>query len=155
MMKVLTLSQPWATLIATGAKLIETRSWQTTYRGELAIHAAKGYPVPARRFAGEEQAAGRLPWRVPLASILCVVTLDDCVEIGVLDAVGHLSVRRVGKVTMVSDQELRYGNYEPGRYAWLLSDVRPLTAPVRCTGKLGIWTLDAEIEQAVRQRITV
>jgi hypothetical protein len=43
-MKALTLTQPWATLVAIGAKTIETRSWPTSYRGPLAIHAAKGYP---------------------------------------------------------------------------------------------------------------
>ena len=38
--KVLTLTQPWATLVAIGAKKIETRSWSASYRGPLAIHAA-------------------------------------------------------------------------------------------------------------------
>lgn len=41
--KVLTLTQPWATLVAIGAKKIETRSWNTSYRGELLIHAAAGF----------------------------------------------------------------------------------------------------------------
>jgi hypothetical protein len=40
-MKVLTLHQPYASLIALGVKSIETRSWSTKYRGPLAIHAAK------------------------------------------------------------------------------------------------------------------
>ncbi|MEK3688583.1 ASCH domain-containing protein [Paenibacillus sp. FSL R10-2736] len=38
-MKCLTIRQPWATLIALGEKQIETRSWPTSYRGDLAIHA--------------------------------------------------------------------------------------------------------------------
>jgi activating signal cointegrator 1 len=41
-MKGLTLTQPWASLVANGAKTIETRSWSTSYRGPVAIHAAKG-----------------------------------------------------------------------------------------------------------------
>lgn len=40
-MKALSLWQPWATLIANGAKQIETRSWSTSYRGPILIHAAK------------------------------------------------------------------------------------------------------------------
>lgn len=40
-MKVLSLHQPWASLVAWGIKTIETRSWQTSYRGPLLIHAAK------------------------------------------------------------------------------------------------------------------
>lgn len=43
-MKALTLHQPWASLIAVGAKRIETRSWSTTYRGPLAIHAGARKP---------------------------------------------------------------------------------------------------------------
>jgi hypothetical protein len=40
--KALSLTQPFATLVATGEKKIETRSWSTSYRGPIAIHAAKG-----------------------------------------------------------------------------------------------------------------
>lgn len=43
-MKALTLHQPWASLIAVGAKTIETRSWSTSHRGALAIHAGKHRP---------------------------------------------------------------------------------------------------------------
>ena len=41
MMKTLTFLQPWATLVALEAKRIETRSWRTSYRWPLAIHASK------------------------------------------------------------------------------------------------------------------
>lgn len=57
-MKAITLMQPWATLVAIGAKRLETRSWSTNYRGPLAIHAGANTrfidpnsppkPVPAR-----------------------------------------------------------------------------------------------------------
>lgn len=39
-MKVLSLTEPYATLIKMGMKTIETRSWKTNYRGELYIHAS-------------------------------------------------------------------------------------------------------------------
>lgn len=38
-MRAITLHQPWASLVAHGVKLDETRSWRTPYRGPLAIHA--------------------------------------------------------------------------------------------------------------------
>lgn len=41
-MKVITIKQPWATLIMQGYKRFEFRSWQTKYRGDLLIHAGKG-----------------------------------------------------------------------------------------------------------------
>lgn len=53
-MKGLTLTQPWATLVAIGAKRVETRSWSTNYRGPIAIHAAKGFPPEARALCDEE-----------------------------------------------------------------------------------------------------
>lgn len=40
-MKVLTIKQPWASLIIEGYKRFEFRSWKTNYRGELLIHAGK------------------------------------------------------------------------------------------------------------------
>lgn len=44
-MKVLTIKQPWATLIMQGYKRFEFRSWQTKYRGDLLIHAGKGIDI--------------------------------------------------------------------------------------------------------------
>lgn len=43
-MRAISLLQPWATLVALGAKRRETRSWPTRYRGPIAIHASKGMP---------------------------------------------------------------------------------------------------------------
>ncbi|MXO81707.1 ASCH domain-containing protein, partial [Paenibacillus sp. OT2-17] len=40
-MKVLSMIQPWATLLVQGETLYETRSWKTRYRGPLAIHASQ------------------------------------------------------------------------------------------------------------------
>ena len=40
-MKVISLLEPWASLVKEEVKTIETRSWQTKYRGELYIHASK------------------------------------------------------------------------------------------------------------------
>ena len=39
--KAITIWQPWASLVAVGAKTMETRSWPTKYRGPIAIHAAQ------------------------------------------------------------------------------------------------------------------
>lgn len=47
-LKALTLTQPWASLVAIGAKEIETRSWTTRHRGWLAIHAAAGWDAAAK-----------------------------------------------------------------------------------------------------------
>ena len=48
-MKVLTIRQPWASLIIHGYKKFEFRSWQTKYRGDLLIHAGKGIDKEAMK----------------------------------------------------------------------------------------------------------
>ncbi|HET8777953.1 MAG TPA: hypothetical protein VFN76_09870 [Candidatus Limnocylindria bacterium] len=53
-MKALSLTQPWASLVAIGAKTIETRNWTTAHRGPVAIHAAKGFPEGARYICHDE-----------------------------------------------------------------------------------------------------
>jgi len=135
--KVLTLTQPWATLVATGQKLVETRSWQTSYRGPILIHAAKGYPPEARDFAVELQVArvlptpaGHTPWALhplPLGKIIARAVLDD--------------VRTTRWSRQFLDPlELSLGDYSDGRFAWWLRDIHPIDPPVPWRGSLGLWT---------------
>lgn len=127
-MKALTLTQPWATLVATGKKRIETRSWRTGYRGPLAIHAAKGFPAAARRFAEHEHTLGRLPSPIPFGAVLCIVRLTDCqpAEEAIFD---------------ISALERLYGDYTygAGRWAWFLDDVKVFATPIPARGALGLW----------------
>ena len=74
-MKVLTIKQPWATLIMQGDKRFEFRSWQTKYRGDLLIHAGKGIDKDAMK-----RLAKYLPDEIPLGKILGKVTLVDCIR---------------------------------------------------------------------------
>jgi hypothetical protein len=52
--RALTPTEPSAWLVALGFKGFETRSWQTVYRGPLAIHAAKSFPRWAQDHCYEE-----------------------------------------------------------------------------------------------------
>ena len=61
-MKVITLKQPWATLVAEGLKKYEFRSWKLNYRGEILIHAGKGVDLDAiKNFDKYEDFALELP----------------------------------------------------------------------------------------------
>lgn len=91
-MKALTLTQPWASLVGCGVKRIETRSWSTNYRGELAIHAAVGLPAAAKRLCDTPVFANplgkamgwpaeRLSRRLPLGAIVATCDLVDCLRI--------------------------------------------------------------------------
>ena len=125
-MKALTLTQPWATGVALGWKGYETRSWRTSYRGELAIHAAMGFPKYARDFATTERTLGRIPERIPRGAVVCVVKLLDC----------RPAEEVAGEVSAI---ERLYGDYSPGRWAWQLQLVRVFEEPIPARGALGLW----------------
>lgn len=132
-MKTITLTQPWATLVASGAKKIETRSWSTAYRGPLAIHAAKGLgPVGGK--AGLQALCDTEPFRsaldgvdLPHGVIVAVCCLTAVYRIpaspmylarGVPD--DHpLASFPVALPPFPDDPERAFGDYTPGRYAWL------------------------------------
>lgn len=153
--QVLSLLQPWATLVAVGAKKIETRSWRTEYRGPLAIHASK-------RMGGAEQvmcdyppirdalrAAGITAWsELPLGAIIATCTLVSCLHI-VEQPFFQQDLERnyhphPGVMTPPEKPERDFGDYGPGRYAWLLADVVALPEPIPARGSLGLWTFDLE-----------
>ena len=151
-MKVLTLTQPYATLIAIGAKTWETRSWHTSYRGPLAIHAAKTLGgMTTKQFhylcntppfhvvlQHTAYAAGVvLSQRLPRGVILATCTLLDIVPTATI-APGTLG-----------EQEEAFGDFSPGRYAWQLANVRPLPEPIPTYGKLGLWSFDHPVLDAL------
>lgn len=132
MSKVLTLTQPWATLVCLGAKEIETRSWSTAYAGPLLIHAAKTYPKWAKECAEEEPFYSSLRPHGVYSSpesvcgyIIGSVELHKCI--------------RTQDVTEISQQEREFGDYTAGRFAWLLYNPRFLPTPIAAKGSLGLW----------------
>lgn len=139
-MRAISLWQPWASAIPLGHKSIETRHWSTTYRGELAIHAAKRFGPDEREFASVERAFGRLPARLPLGAIVAVA---DLVDVRSTDEL-KLSVGAIERI---------YGDYAPGRYGWVLRNVRPLREPVGCIGRQSFWTLPRDVAELVRSNI--
>lgn len=131
-MKALTLTQPWATLVALGHKQVETRSWRTQYRGPIAIHAAKGFPASARQFAEVERDFGRIPSQLPRGAVVCIIDLVDC--------------RPTEDVALgVSVLEYYLGDYTPGRWAWLFdpASLRVLENPIPARGALSLWEWQA------------
>ena len=154
-MKALSLTQPWATLVAIGAKRIETRSWQTKYRGPLAIHAAKGWPVRnemlcrAEPFRSAFLSRGEVAYAqgatFPKGYIIAVVELVDCVSIP-CRRWGMVDDTHAGVLFDVPplEPELSFGDYTPGRYAWVLRNPRLLATPIPCKGRLGLFEVNHE-----------
>jgi len=155
-MKALSFTQPWATLLATGHKRIETRSWGTAYRGELAIQAAKRFPADCKDLCYGEPfksclgmpADTELLWRppepawvkeakeivdnLPRGFVIGQGRLVDCIPANAAD----LSARfpRTFSVT-----EEMFGNYGPGRFAWIFEDLEMFFEFVPAKGALGLW----------------
>jgi len=129
--KALTLTQPWATLVAIGAKWIETRSWRTEYRGPLAIHAAKGMPHWAMDTCQEEPFRGVLL----AAGIAGVCDLPRGAVIATCRLVGCLPT----EIFFPSEREREFGDFDSGRFAWLLDEIVALPAPIAAKGALGLW----------------
>lgn len=139
-MKVLSLTQPYPTLIMIGAKKIETRGWYTSYRGDLAIHAAKAFPRWAQDLCFEEPFISALNAAInrdqidhfnptPTGVILGIVTLTDC----------HYMDELYQKP---DEPELSFGHYELGRTAWMLENPRLLSEPIAAKGALGLWNFE-------------
>ena len=132
-MKAITLTQPWASLVANGSKLYETRSWYTSYRGPLAIHAAKGFPKWAQELVIEEPFYTLLDGiPLPIGVVVATVNLIDCVP---------TTVRLMEKL---SNQERALGDFEIGRYAWQFAEIKPLPTPIPAKGALGLWEWNAD-----------
>ena len=140
-MKCLTLTQPWATLVAIGAKRIETRSWRTSYRGSLAIHAAKGFPKWARETCKEPEFACELgPDALPIGAVIATCRLISCIPTRELQENRVIEVDYLAGCGdfVLDDKERAFGDYALGRWAWLLADVQACE-PIPAKGALSLW----------------
>ncbi len=152
-MKALTLTQPWATLVATGAKKVESRSWGTHYRGLVAIHAAKHLPSLALRYCEQAFVQKALGWprvidsqsdrlkdlidSLPKGSVIAIAELVDCRK--VVDDYTDWHATMGGYTKAPLEPEVHFGDYEPGRYAWRLANVSKFPDPIPAKGALSLW----------------
>ena len=137
-MKAISLSQPWASLVASGAKKFETRSWRSHYRGPLLIHAGKRISPEARALVSTEPfktALKRTPyWSLQRGVVIAIVNMTGCFEIR-----DDLSSCGLNEVLMSGTWELPFGDYSAGRFAWQFSDVMAFPEPFFAKGCLGLF----------------
>ena len=124
-MKVISIKEPFATLIKDKVKIYENRSWKTNYRGEIYIHAI----LSLSKSDNADTAKKYLKTDINPGYILCRCELVDCIPM-TKDFIEHIN-----KET----NESKYGRYEEGRYAWKLKVLEVLKEPIKAKGKLGIW----------------
>lgn len=128
-MKVLTIKEPFATLIKNEVKKIETRSWKTKYRGELYIQASIA-KIDKKVYERKELVKLFENLEMGNGYILCKCNLVDCIEM----TKGYIKDMKDNNY-----QEYICGRYEVGRYAWVLDDIQVLDKPIKVKGQLGIW----------------
>lgn len=108
----ISLWQPWASLMAIGAKTIETRGWPTSYRGPILIHAAALWnrhlqaTCKTEPFRSVMADLGMKPDALPRGALVGSVRISGCAR------VEH------GAQLPTRAQELAFGNYAPGRWMW-------------------------------------
>lgn len=142
-MKAITVIQPWASLLAVGEKRIETRSWRTNYRGEILIHAGKKVPLwgicmmddaakeKVMEIFGNKDGIISNQFRTfPTGAIIGKANLVNCLRIDELT------------MTLIKEQhpvEYVFGDFTPGRYAWVMSNPVLFENLIPASGKQGLW----------------
>lgn len=140
-LRVITIRQPYAELIARGEKLCENRTWPTNYRGRLLIHSGT-----SRMFDGfsVEVMAPRFGLEVKdldFGAVVAVAELAACIPLEVIKA-GRLpaDMKWIGR-----------HKHCHGPYCWILKNVQRLPVPVLVKGQQGIWSLKGNERKRVEQ----
>lgn len=144
--RVLSLTEPWSTLVALGAKRQETRSWPSHVTLEtIAIHSAKGFTWEDEAYCYREhfqealkhggytpdttQRSCRRRWTFPFGHIVAIAWLRDVSQLGPL----------VFESDLPSEPERSFGNYAGGRHVWSLPYVYRLATPIPVVGHQRLW----------------
>jgi hypothetical protein len=149
--KLISLWEPWATLMAIGAKRIETRSWQTSYRGWLAIHASKGGLAKSQlRETLADLAFAKALECVELkpGHILAVVKLEDCCP---MEDRGCLPGVFSDYPDLDTQQERAFGDYHPDRWAWV-TDALFRLEPIPYKASQGLCDVLPEALEEIRRQ---
>ena len=145
----ITLHEPWATLMMIAGddgKSNETRSWDTDYRGPLAIHAGLTLDTAICR---TEPYLSVLHRHFGTWAFLDRFKLGHI--IGTRELIDIFKTERAGEAFILTPNERAFGNYDPQRFAWITDYPMPLPRPIKCRGKQRLWYLTddqiAEINQ--------
>ena len=157
-MKALTINQPWASLIACGAKTIETRSWcppATVIGKRIAIHASKmvftqGLKGSLREdwsefFEAVENVLG-YEWQtaLPRGAVVATAVLESYWGIPTFNAETMLSMRTRIRRAPEKDNEFVFGDYTDGQVAWVLTDAQTVDPPFPARGYQKFWEIEPE-----------
>lgn len=160
-MKVFSLLQPWATLWVSGAKLLETRAFGTSYCGVVAVHASLGLPEENRRLCYESpfvEALAELGYscasELPRGKLLGTVVVTGCLRMVDEPVTGAPALERYISLLddpRLTERERAFGNYMAGRWAWVTAPAPRvvLGEPIAFKGSLGLRELPWDIAERV------
>ena len=122
-MKVLTIKEPWATLIIEGYKKYEFRSWKTNYRGKILIHAGMSLEKDMlERFKDYNLNCIK-------GAIIGEAEIVDCI---LVDEKFNEELRKIDPVVYGKSNHVE-------KYAWKLENIVKYDNPIYIKGKLGLW----------------
>ena len=127
-MKVITIKQPYASLIAYGYKDYEFRTWRTKYRGDILIHAGKSVDKKAMEKFKD------LNLDYPLGCIIAKATITDCVFID--DEMSKKLLKKDPLVYSGSSADPEFNGY-----GFKLENIERVE-PIYINGKLSLWDYD-------------
>jgi activating signal cointegrator 1 len=136
--KVLTIKQPWASLVVRGIKRNETRKYHTKIRGELFIHCSKTIDANAKALIAQNPFNRFIdnPDSLPTGKIIGLVNVVACRTVEEM-----LVTFRQNPDPAAGILEYQLGDYSPGRFAWVLDSpvAFELEDQIPAMGALGIW----------------
>jgi activating signal cointegrator 1 len=142
MASAISLYQPWAELVVIGAKTIETRSRQTSYRGELYIHATNHFYHSDLELCFQDATFNKYipnPHGLRTGGIIGKVYLTDCVQ---------MDEENIADFKRIAPEQIRFGNWKPGRWMYFLREPVKFKNHWPCRGQqLVPWQFD---DNAVR-----
>jgi len=146
--------------MAIGAKKVETRPRYLHYRGWLAIQASKG-GLSKRDLAAQLKEFGPLALAgetIHPGNIVAVVNLIDCCPttylrgpLPVFELYPEYDTVRLEDGTCTG-QERKFGNYSPGRWAWVTSKLFRLPEPIPFKAHQGICIVPPEVVDEIRRQ---
>ncbi len=127
-MKVLTIKEPWATLIIDGYKKYEFRSWKTNYRGKILIHAGMSLEKDMlKRFESYNLNCAK-------GAIIGEAELTDCI---LVDEELNKELRAIDPIVYGRSNHVE-------TYAWKLENIVKYSKPIPVKGKLGLWNYEKD-----------
>ena len=140
--KALPLWQPWATLVAVGAKRVETRGYPPR---RLGLHFGQRIAIHATKRQSELWLCEEQPFRECLPCFPKSLPLGAIVATCVLDRAREITAESAAALEQRDPREFAFGHYAPGRWAWVLRDVEELPEPVPFRGSQGAFDVPLDL----------